>query len=414
MTKKLAFALTALALTLAVGVTAAFAGPGRAGADPGVTSGSILLGATTPLSGPYSSVSSVTIGANAYFKYVNAKGGVQGRQITFKYLDDTYSPPQTVQLTRQLVEQDKVFAIFNAIGTEHNLAVRDYLNANKVPQLFAASGSTTLGTEGGRYPYTMGFQPSYLAEGWVYGKYLARTRPGSRVAVLFQNDDYGKDLLSGLKKGLERSKVKVVAAEPYEASAVDVQAQVAKLKTSGADVFAIFAVGKFPIQAYVIANKLGWKPKLVVNNIVASASNVMTIAGEGGTNKLVDATISGVFLKDPNDPKWKKDEGIALYRQIMKRYAPGANAQDAYHVYGMAVAFTLVEALKKAGKNLTRDGLMRAAGNLKVSTNPFMIPGIVVKTGAGDRFPIEQMLLQRWHKGAWKSFGGLWGYRGAS
>ena len=166
-----------------------------------MTSGSILLGATTPLSGPYSSVSSVTIGANAYFKYVNAKGGVQGRQITFKYLDDTYSPPQTVQLTRQLVEQDKVFAIFNAIGTEHNLAVRDYLNANKVPQLFAASGSTTLGTEGGRYPYTMGFQPSYLAEGWVYGKYLARTRPGSRVAVLFQNDDYGKDLLSGLKKG---------------------------------------------------------------------------------------------------------------------------------------------------------------------------------------------------------------------
>ncbi len=211
MTRKLAFALTAFA-TLAVGVTAAFAGTNRTGADPGVTSTSILLGATTPLSGPYSSVSSVTIGANAYFKYVNARGGVHGRQITFKYLDDTYTTSQTVQQTRQLVEQDKVFAIFNAIGTEHNLAVRDYLNANKVPQIFAASGSTTLGTEGAKYPYTIGFQPSYLAEGWVYGKYLARTRSGAKVAVLFQNDDYGKDLLNGLKKGLQRSKVKVVAA----------------------------------------------------------------------------------------------------------------------------------------------------------------------------------------------------------
>jgi branched-chain amino acid transport system substrate-binding protein len=291
--------------------------------------------------------------------------------------------------------------------------VRDYLNANKVPQVFAATGSTELGSEGGRYPYTIGFQPSYLSEGWVYGKYLARTRPGARIAVLFQNDDYGKDLLNGLKKGLQRSKVKVVAAQPYEASAVDVSGQVAKLKASGADVFPIFAVGKFPIQAYVIANKLGWKPKLVVNNIVASASNVMTIAGEGGTNKLVDATISGVFLKDPNDPKWAKDPGIALYRQIMRRYASSANAKDAYHVYGMAVAMTMVEALKKAGKDVTRESFMKAVTSLNVTKNPFMVPGISVKTGAGDRFPIEQMLLQRWNKGTWRGFGGVWGYRGA-
>ena len=413
MTRKFAFAVTAFAVALALGATAALAGPSTGAADPGVTANSILLGATTPLSGPYSSVSSVTIGANAYFKYVNAKGGVLGRQITFKYLDDTYNPVQTVQLTRQLVEQDNVFAIFNSIGTEHNLAVRDYLNAKKVPQLFAASGSTALGAEGVKYPYTIGFQPSYLAEGWVYGKYLARTRPGGRVAVLFQNDDYGKDLLNGLKKGLQRSKVRVVAAQPYEPSAADVQSQIAQLKASGADVFAIFAVGKFPIQAYVIANKIGWKPKVVVNNIVASASNVMTIAGEGGTNKLVNASIAGVFLKDPNDPKWQRDAGIAMYRQIMKSYAPGANAKDAYHVYGMAVAFTLVEALKKAGKNLTRDSLVKAVGNLNVTTNPFMVPGVVVKTGPGDHFPIEQVILQRWNKGSWRSFGGLWGYRGA-
>jgi branched-chain amino acid transport system substrate-binding protein len=412
MTRKLALALAAIAASVALGATAALAATGRSTDDPGVTSTSILLGATTPLSGPYSPLSSVTIGANAYFKYVNAKGGVLGRQITFKYLDDAYNPAQTVELTRQLVDQDKVFAIFNSIGTEHALAVRDELNARKVPQLFVASGSTTLGADGARYPYTIGFQPSYLAEGWVYGKYLARTQAGARIAVLFQNDDYGKDLLDGLKKGLRRSKAKVVAAEPYEPTAADVQAQVARLKSSGANVFAIFAAGKFPVQAYAVANRLGWKPKLVVTNIVASASNLMTLASEGGANKLVDLTISGVFLKDPNDPKWAKDSGVALYRQIMKRYAPGANAQDAYHVYGMAVAFTLVEALKKAGKNLTRDGLLKAVQNLSVTNNPFMVPGVSVKTGPGDRFPVEQMLLQHWHKGAWRSFGGVWGYRG--
>ena len=413
MIRKLTLALPALVLVLALGTGAALAGSSRTQADPGVSEREIVIGATTPLSGPFSSVSSVTVGANAYFKYVSARGGVSGRKITFKYLDDQYDPAKTVQLTRQLVEQDKVFAIFNSIGTEHNLAVRDYLSANKVPQVFAASGSTTLGRDGSKYPSAIGFQPSYQAEGWVYGKYLARTRPGARVAVLFQNDDYGKDLLNGLKRGLQRSKVKVVAAEPYEPTAVDVQAQVAKLRGAGADTFAVFAVGKFAIQAYVFANRLGWKPKLVINNIVSSASNVMTIAGEGGTNKLVDATISGVFLKDPTDPKWQSDAGIKLYQQILKRYAPGANAADPYHVYGMAAAFTLVEALKKAGRTPTRAGLVKAVAALNVTKNPFMIPGILIKTGPSDHFPIEQMLLQRWQKTSWKSFGGVWGYRGA-
>jgi branched-chain amino acid transport system substrate-binding protein len=411
MTTKLALALSALILTLALGATAALAGVGRADADPGVTDREIVIGATTPLSGPFSSVSSVTIGASAYFKYVSANGGVNGRKITFKYLDDQYDPSKTVQLTRQLVEQDKVFAIFNAIGTEHNLAIRDYLSANKVPQLFAASGSTTLGRDVAQYPSAIGFQPSYQAEGWVYGKYLARTRPGAKVAVLFQNDDYGKDLLGGLKRGLQRSKVKVIAAEPYEATAADVQSQVAKLRSSGADTFAIFAVGKFAIQAYVYANKLGWRPKLAINNIVSSASNVMAIASEGGTNKVAAVSISGVFLKDPTDPKWRNDAGIQLYRQILRRYAPGANAADPYHVYGMAAAHTFVEALKKAGKTPTRAAIVKAAASLNVTKNPFMIPGIFIKTGSSDHFPIEQMLLQRWQKGSWRSFGGLWGYR---
>ena len=413
MIRKLALALPVFALVLALGAGAAVAGSSRTEADPGVTATSILLGTTSPLSGSASAYASVARGADAYFKYVNSRGGVLGRKITNTIVDDAYNPAQTVQATRKLVEQDKVFAIFNALGTEHNEATRDYLNANKVPQLFSASGATKFGTDAAKYPYTIGFQPSYQAEGWVLGKYLARTQGSAKVAVLFQNDDYGKDLLSGLKKGIQRSKVKVVAAEAYDVTAADVQTQVAKLKASGANTFAIFATPKFAIQSYVFASRLNWKPKLTLANAVSSASNIMQLAAEGGTNKVVNGSVSIVFLKDPTDPKWASDPAMKLYRQVMKQHAPGANANDVYHVYGMAAAWTAVEALKKAGKNLTREGLVKVVGAMNFSSNPFLLPGIALKTGPSDHFPIEQMLLQRWQKGAWKSFGGLWGYRGA-
>jgi branched-chain amino acid transport system substrate-binding protein len=413
MTRKLVLMCLALAAALVLGVTAAFAGTAKGAADPGVTDTSILLGGTSPLSGSASAYASVARGADAYFKYVNAKGGVLGRTISYKIVDDGYNPAQSVQVTRQLVEQEKVFAVFNSLGTEQNLAVRDYLNASKVPQLFVASGATTFGRDYGQYPNTIGFQPSYQAEGWVYGKYLARTAPGARVAVLFQNDDYGKDLLNGLKKGIQRSAVKVIAAQPYDVTASDVGSQVARLKASGADTFAIFATPKFAIQSFVFANKLGWKPKQVINNAVSSASNIMQLAAEGGTNKVVNGALSIVFLKDPTDPQWKSDAAMKLYGQIMKKYAAGANAGDVFHVYGMAVAWTTVEALKKAGKNLSRASLMKVVDNLNASGNPFLLPGIALKTSGQDHYPIEQMLLQRWQKGAWKSFGGLWGYRAA-
>jgi branched-chain amino acid transport system substrate-binding protein len=410
--RKLALALT-LATTLMLGGTVALAGETRSSADPGVTATSILLGTTSPLTGTASAYASVARGADAYFKYVNARGGVNGRSITNTIVDDAYNPAQTVQATRKLVEQDKVFAIFNALGTEHNDAIREYLNANKVPQLFSATGATKFGTEAAKYPYTIGFQPSYQAEGWVLGKYLARTKGTAKVAVLFQNDDYGKDLLNGLKRGIQRSNVKVVAAEPYEVTASDVQAQVAKLKSSGATVFAIFATPKFAIQAYVFANRLAWRPKLVLNNAVSSASNIMVLASEGGTNRVTNGSVSIVFLKDPTDPKWKNDAAVKLYRQVMRQYAPAANSSDVYHLYGMAAAWTATEAIRKVGKNLTRAGLIKVVSNMNLSNNPFLLPGISLKTGPGDHFPIEQMLLQRWNKGAWKSFGGLWGYRGA-
>jgi branched-chain amino acid transport system substrate-binding protein len=412
MTRTFALAPAALAAALVLGATAALAGTIRAAADPGVTATSILLGTTTPLSGPNTSASAITVGASAYLRYVNARGGVQGRQIALKVLDDAGNAASTVQLTRQLVDQDKVFAIVNAVGTEQNLAVRDDLNARKVPQLFAASGSTALGADPARYPYTLGFQPTNRAEGWVYGKYVARTQGAARVAVLFQDDDQGKDLLHGLEKGLDRSKAKIVAAQPYSPSALDVQAEVARLRASGATVLAVFGVGRIPGQAYAAASRLGWKPKLVLANMLASPSSVMTWATGIGAQKLVNATVSGVYLKDPNDPKWAKDAGLAQYRRIMQRYAPRADASDVSHVHGMAVAFTLVAALEKAGRNLTREGLMKAVERLNVTGNPFLVPGISVKTGVGDRSPIDQLLLQRWHKGGWKSFGGLWGYRG--
>ena len=401
---RLLLAVLALAGVIATCATAATS------ADPGVTAKTILIGGTTPLSGTASAYASVARGANAYFKYVNARGGVNGRTINYKTVDDGYDPAKTVQATRQLVEQDKVFAIFNSLGTEHNVATRDYLNAARVPQLFVASGATTFGRDFKEYPWTIGFQPSYRSEGWIYGKYLARAKPGAKVGVLVQNDDYGKDLLAGLKQGIARSKVKVVAAQPFEVTAPDVQSQISKLKASGANVLALFATPRHAIQGYVFANRLAWRP-LIINNAVSSASNIMTLASEGGQNRTIAGSVSATFLKDPTDPRWANDPAIRQYRTIMARYARGANVKDVYHVYGVAVAYTTVEVLRAAGRNLTRAGVMEKARSLNTVSNPFILPGIKVKTGRGDGYPIEKGLLQRWTKGSWKSFGGLWGYR---
>ena len=401
---RLVLSMLMLAGAIATGATAA------SGADPGISAKTILLGGTSPLSGPASAYASVARGADAYFKYLNARGGVNGRTIAYKYVDDAYNPAQTVQATRQLVEQDKVFAVFNSLGTEHNVATRDYLNQQKVPQLFVASGATTFGRDHRRYPYTIGFQPSYQAEGWIYGTYLARTKPGARIAVLFQNDDYGKDLMTGLRQGIARSKVKIVAAQGYEVTATDVQSQIAKLKASGANTLALFATPKFAIQGYVFANRLGWRP-LVFNNAVSSASNIMTLASEGNTNKAVENSVSIAFLKDPTDPKWRTDAAMRLYRSVLAKYARGANAKDVYHVYGMAVAHETARVLKATGKNPTRAALVAQLRKLNDASNPFLLPGIAIKTSGTERFPIEQALLQRWSKGSWQSFGGLWGYR---
>jgi branched-chain amino acid transport system substrate-binding protein len=402
----------ALVAALTLGVTVAIAGTVGARDDPGLTDSTIFLGGTAPLTGAGSQYAAIARGADAYFKYVNARGGVNGRKIVYKVVDDASNPALSVLATRQLVEQDKVFAVFNSFGTAQNLAVRPYLNAMKVPQVFVSSGATTFGSDYAQYPYSIGLQPSYQAEGWVYGKFLARTAGSTRVAVLFQDDDYGKDLLRGLKRGLQRSKAKVIAAQPYDIASQDVAPQIAKLKASGADTLAIFATAEYAIQAYQLANKLGWKPRHVINSAGAASSSSMQIAAAGGQNKLVNGTISIQFVKDPTDAAWTKDAAMKLYRKIMKQYAVGANAADSLHVYGMAVAWTVIDALRKAGKDLTRESLRKTLDTFTSPGNPFMLPGIVVKTKGNDHFPVEQMILQRWQKGSWRSFGGLWGYRG--
>ena len=279
-----------------------------------------------------------------------------------------------------------------------------------MPQLFVASGATTFGRDFKRYPWTIGFQPSYRAEGWIYGTYLARTRPGAKVGVLLQNDDYGKELLAGLKQGIARSQVKVVATQPFEVTDVDVHSQISRLKGSGANVLALFAAPDHAVQGYVFASGLGWRP-LIINGSASSASKTMTLASEGGLNKAVENSISIVFLKDPTDAKWRNDAAVKLYRSIMSRFAKGANQKDVYHVYGMAVAYEFVRVLKAAGKNPTRASVMAQTAKLNDPSNPFLLPGLKVETTATERFPIEQALLQRWSKGSWKSFGGLWGYR---
>ena len=396
--------LAAAAVALAVAAPLALAG---SSSDPGVTSTSILLGGTSPLTGPAASYASVARGAKAYFDSINAKGGVAKRKIDYDIVDDAYNPAQTVQGVRRLVEQDKVFAVFNTLGTESNLAIRDYLNQMKVPQLFAASGATTWGRDAAKYPWTIGFQPSYAAEGFVYGRYVAQSMKKAKIAVLFQNDDYGKDLLGALKSGLGRSGSKVVAAEPYQVTSPDVGSQIAKLKASGANVLAIFATPTFAIQAYVFANRLGWKPKVIVNG-VSGTSNIMVLASEGGKNKVVEGSITTNVLKDPTDPRWKNDAGMKLYRSLLAKYAKGANVNDVYHVYGMAVGYETVGLLRRLGADPTRAGLMKAARSMNDPKNPFLLPGVVVKTGSGDNFPVQQGRLQRWTKGRWVPFGGLW------
>jgi branched-chain amino acid transport system substrate-binding protein len=387
------------AILAALLATAAGAAPRS---DPGVTSTSILLGGTAPLSGPEAAAGSTAKGAAGYFAYVDAHGGVFKRKITYKYLDDQYDPSMTVQETRQLVQQDHVFAIFNPVGTAQNIAIRPYLNQLGVPQLFVASGWSGWARQSKQFPDTIGFIPAYTGEGIIYGRYIAKTKPKAKIAVLYQADDYGRDLLAGLKKGLGSRQRQIVSSQSYDPTSTDVSSQISRLKGSGANTLMIFAFGKFAIQAFVYVKKLGWKPQVFVNAVAASTS-VMTIANTSGQTQ---GAVSIAFFKDPADPKWAHDKGMNLFRTIMKQYVHGSTT-DGYYLAGMAPAFAIVEALKKAGKNLTRKNLLYAVTHLDIRNDPFVLPGIRIKTSSTDHYPIEQAQLERWRGTGWHSFGGL-------
>ena len=373
--------------------------------DPGVTPTSIVLGGTVPLSGEAAAFGSVGPGAKAYFDYVNAHGGVDGRKITYIYYDDGYNPAQTVQLTRKLVEQDHVFAIFNSVGTANNLAIRDYLNALKVPQLFVGDGSDAIGRSYARYPWTMGFLQSYRGEGAVYGRDIVKRNPRAKIAVLLENTDLGKDMTRGLSRAIAGKGPKVVASQSYEYTATDVSSQIAQLKASGADTLMLFATPKFMIQAIVAAHRLGWKPQLYIASI-SIEPGIMAIA-QSNAPELTKGALSIAFVKNPDDPIWARDPALALYRTIMKTYDRSGRVSDVYNWYGMTVAWTMVATLKAAGKNLTRASLLHAAQHLDLPNNPFLLPGIVIRTTPTQYFPLAQVYLYRWNNKQWVKASGL-------
>jgi branched-chain amino acid transport system substrate-binding protein len=390
-------------LALAALVALLLALPAAGATTPGITPTEIVLGATGPLSGSEAAYAPTLTGAAAYFDYVNAHGGVNGRKIVFKVEDDQYNPVRTVTLTQKLVEQEGVFALFNSIGTEHALAVRDYLNARKVPQLFVGSGAAVIAAQHAKYPWTIGLLPSFTGEGAIYGRLIAKDHPRAKIGVLYENDEYGHELLAGLKRGLGSHVGRIVGTQSYALLDTSVAAQVESLKATGADTFVIFALPQQSAQAFVAASKLGWKPTEYVTSVSIDPA-VMHIVHLSSDNSVGVGATSTAFLHDPTNPTQSKAAGVKLYVQIMKRYLPKEDPNAVAHIYGMMAAYAMVDALKHAGKSPTRASLLRAAQHL-TETNPFLLPGLTLTTTPTDYFPIGRTYLVRYLHGFWNVLG---------
>jgi branched-chain amino acid transport system substrate-binding protein len=378
-------------------------------ATPGVTARTILLEGTFPLSGPASGYAPIPAAMKAYFSYANAQHGVNGRQIVFKFDDDGYNPANTVQLTHKDVEQDHAFALVGGLGTEPQQAVEAYLNQQKVPQIFVSTGATTFDHDYAKYPWTIGWQPDYAAEGVTYGKYVAQNLPNAKIGIIYQNDSYGGNYLSGFKAGLGSHTSQIVSAQGFDVTSPSPLQQIATLAKSGADTLVIFVTPTATIQSYVIATKLGWTPKNVITNGVSATSTFLGIAAKSGST-ITNGTISVNYLLDPTNPTYDSAAGMKLYRQIMAKYDPKGNVNDILNVYGMAKAWTTVQVLKAAGKNLTRAGLMTAARSMNfagTTANPFLLPGIVIHTKGRFQYPISQVNLVQFAGGVFKPIGGL-------
>jgi len=359
--------------------------------DPGASDTEIKIGNTNPYSGPASTYGTIGRGLSAYFDMINEQGGINGRMIKFISYDDGYSPPKTKEQVRKLVEKDKVALTFQTLGTPTNSAIHRYMNKKKVPHLFVATGATKWG-QPDKFPWTMGFQPNYQTIGQIFGNYILANNPNGKVAVLYQNDDYGKGYVLGLKQAMgDKYKTMVVKEESYEVTDPTVASQIISLKNSGADVFVNISVPKFAAQAIKKMDAIGWKPLHLLNDVAATINGTYKQAGLEKSKGIVSLT----FLKDPNDPEWANDPEIAEWRAFMTKYYPKGDPNNAFNVYGWAVCSLMIDTLERAGDDLSRENIMKSAASFKNFRLRGSLPGIVVNTSATDFYPVEQMQMMR-------------------
>jgi len=371
---------------------------------PGADDKEIKIGGISPYSGPASSYGTIGKGIKAYFDKVNAEGGINGRKLNFISYDDGYNPSRTVEMARKLVEQDEVLFIFNVLGTPTNSAIHKYMNQQKVPQLFNATGATKWG-DPKAYPWTIGWQPSYQSEAFIYAQHILDTKPNAKIGIIYQNDDYGRDYLKGFEDGLgDKAKTMIVKKVSYEATDATIDSQMVDLKASGADTFFNITIPKFAAQAIKKAADIGWKPTHYLNGVSASVG--ATIIPAGPENAV--GVITAYYLKDPTDSAWQASAEYKDWLAWMQKYYPGGDLKDANNVFAYTVSQTLVEVLKKCGDNLTRENIMRQAANLD-HTSPRLLPGVNVKSGPDVFFPIERQQLQRWDGKNWVRFGKVYG-----
>ena len=387
--------------------------------DVGVTKDTITLGATVPLSGAAAAYGTIAKASEAYFNYVNAHGGVHGRKIKYIYLDDGYNPAQTVPLTKQLVEQDQVFATFGGLGTQTQTSVEQYLNAKKVPQVFVATGATTFSAgesaDGKKYPYTFGWQPVYQGEAYIYAKYLLQHSPNAKIGVIYQNDDYGQDYLNGLKKGLgDKASSMIIATQNNDATATDLSSQIVHLKASGADTFMIFETPGPSIISLVTANAIGWHPTIYLNSVSSPAAYVKIAETAAKDPAAVNGLLTVAYLQDILQPQYASDAGTQLYKQVMAQYYPSGNVDDGFNLYGVATAWSMVDALTKAGVNPTRASLITALNNLNEPNNPFLLPGIKLQNTPNSHYTITQEEIWKYDaaSGDYTAVSGLIDFRG--
>ena len=374
----------------------------RAADTPGVTATEIKIGHTIAYSGPASGYGVIGKLETAFWNMVNAQGGVAGRKINFISLDDGYSPPKTVEQVRRLVEQDEVAFLFNTLGTPTNSAIHRYVNQKKVPHLFISTGADKWG-DYKNFPWTMGFQPSYRTEAQIYTKYILQQKPNAKIAVLYQNDDFGKDYPAGVKDVLGDKFDKMAVLSTYETTDATIDSQITTLRASGADVLLVAAIPKFAAQSIKKVHDLDWKPLFFMTNVAISVGTVMVPAGPENSIGMISTN----YLKDPTDPRWADDPGMKEWRDFMAKQMTGADLTDLSYVFAYGVSVAMLRVLKQCGEDFSRENIMRQAANLKDFDVPVLLPGIKVNTSPTNFHPIKAMQLMKWDGKTWVPFGGI-------